>query len=308
MGLDTASVQFLCAAKSLGVNFTTTAMIGRQAFWPGEDALKRVFATLGLDLDVEAFLRENEFGERFFAALGAKEIVSVDYSSYEAASVLHDMNVAIPDELKERFSAVHDGGTIEHVFNVYQALKNCMEMVSVGGHFTQVNAANNYMGHGFWQFSPETIFRAFSPANGYKIEAVFLHENVPGGAWYLVRDPDEVQSRVELCNSSPTYILTVAKRVAMAEIFAHSPQQSDYVIEWQRRAGPRQQPETHSGEPPANSRLFKAGPKWWRHVPPGIKSSKYFVQRLLGFDGTERGFNPSFFRQISEEALLHGRL
>src|SRR5437016_4895642 len=109
MGLDTPSVQFLCAAKSMGVDFATTAMIGRQSFWPGEDALEAVFSTVGVDLDAAVFLRNNPFGEGFFKVLGANDVVSVDYSEYEAAGVLHDMNDPIPNELKERFSVVHDG-------------------------------------------------------------------------------------------------------------------------------------------------------------------------------------------------------
>ena len=98
-------------------------------------------------------------------------VESLDVSTYEKATILHDMNLTVPYELRERFTVVHDGGTIEHVFNVPEAFKNCMEMVRVGGHFTQVNVANNYTGHGFWQFSPELIFRVFSPQNGYRIEA-----------------------------------------------------------------------------------------------------------------------------------------
>jgi hypothetical protein len=74
------------------------------------------------------------------------------------------------------FSVVYDGGTIEHVFNAVQAFKNGMEMVRVGGHFIQVNPANNFMGHGFWQFSPELIYRVFSAENGFNIRGVFLHE------------------------------------------------------------------------------------------------------------------------------------
>jgi hypothetical protein len=109
-----------------------------------------------------------------------------------------------------------------------------MEMVKIGGHFTQVNCANNFGGHGFWQFSPELMFRTFSPNNGYEIEAVLMHEVVSGGAWYIVSDPDQVRSRVELCNSRPTYILTVARRVSRALIFERTPQQSDYVRLWDR--------------------------------------------------------------------------
>ena len=65
------------------------------------------------------------------------------------------MNTPIYGSLKNRFSALLDAGTIEHVFNFPQAIRNCMEMVKVGGHFIQVTVANNFIGHGFYQFSPE---------------------------------------------------------------------------------------------------------------------------------------------------------
>jgi hypothetical protein len=298
MGLDTASVQLLCAAKAMGVNFSQTATIGRQSFWPGEDTLSAAFSMLGVHLDPASFLRENPFGDRFLTLLGAKELVSVDYSDYESADVLQDMNVPLKDELRERFSLVHDGGTIEHVFNVYQAFKNCMEMVRLGGHFTQVGVANNYLGHGFWQFSPEMIFRAFSAENGYKIEAVFLHENVPGGAWYQVTDPDDVRTRVELCNSCPTYIMTIAKRVAIKPIFARAPQQSDYVPQWQHQS---------AAVTSTVSKYYAPSPAWWRFVPSGVKTWKYFLQRALGRDGVNRGFNPSFYKRIEKNTLLPQR-
>ncbi len=169
MGLDTPSVIFLCAAKKLGADFTSTAMVGRQIFFTNARVMARVFSALGLDENAGDFVRlsNNQFAEPYFRLLGATSITSVDYSPYESATVLHDMNLPIPDSLKGRFTVVHDGGTLEHVFNIAQALKNCMEMVQVGGHFIQVTCANNYMGHGFWQFSPEVVFRAFVPANGF---------------------------------------------------------------------------------------------------------------------------------------------
>ena len=77
MGLDTASVQFLCTAKSLDVNFACTAMIGRQWFFPEARALRRVFSVLGVQSDAKKFIRENSFGEAFFSLLGAKEISEV---------------------------------------------------------------------------------------------------------------------------------------------------------------------------------------------------------------------------------------
>jgi hypothetical protein len=304
MGLDAASVQFLCAAKSLGVDFTDTATIGRQAFAPGDRALRQVFSTMGFGQDAEEFLRENRFGEKFFSLLGAKTIVSIDCSSYESASIIHDMNFPISDDLRGRFSEVHDGGTIEHVFNVCQALKNCMEMVRLGGHFTQVNEANNHMGHGFWQLSPELVFRAFSAENGYEIRAVLLHESVPQGRWFVVSDPEAVHSRVELCNSRPVYILTVAKRVRITEIFAVPPQQSDYVALWDLHRSPTAQ--LPGG--PSGSRRHTGAPGWRRYIPGPVKSLKRAFQRVSRLDGVHRGFNRPYYRRISERALLRGEL
>ena len=60
------------------------------------------------------------------------------------------MNEAIPDSLKGKFSCVLDGGTLEHVFNFPQAIKNAMEIVAIGGHFLGVVPANNFSGHGFY--------------------------------------------------------------------------------------------------------------------------------------------------------------
>lgn len=297
MGLDTPAVKFLCAAKSMGVDFSNTATIGRQSFFPDPLSLRRVFSVLRVSQDAEAFLRENPYGEAFFSLLGARFVDSIDYSNYEEATILHDMNAPISGDLRGRFSLVHDGGTLEHVFDAVQGLQNCLEMVRVGGHFSMANVANNFMGHGFWQFSPDLIFRALSPANGFRIECVLLHEAVVNGAWYLTADPAEVRSRVELRNSLPTYIMALAQRVGKAEVFALPPQQSDYKALWEARS---------QGKDEKPVALSSAA--WRRWVPASlcrawrqIRSRGFFVRRW-------KEFNPLHYRRIAERDLLRGRL
>jgi hypothetical protein len=305
MGLDTSSIVFLCAAKSIGVDFGSTAMVGRQSFWPDEAALRRVFSVLGIDRDAADFLRQHEYGEEFFSLLGAHQIDSVDVSPYEKATILHDMNLPLPIELRERFTLVFDGGSIEHVFNIPQAFKNCMDMVRVGGHFTQVNVANNFAGHGFWQFSPELIFRIFSEQNGFRLEAVLMHEVTPGGSWYLVSDPDDVRQRVQLCNDQPTYILTIARRLDRSPIFATTPQQSDYVSLWDRTLNPTSLDAT--------SQAHEAG--WRRYIPPSVKpllksliGRVYHRPRVGCWPSLTPGFSSKGYRLISEDDLLRGKL
>ena len=69
--------------------------------------------------------------------------------------------------LKNKYTLVIDGGCLEHIFNFPVAIKNCMEMLQEGGHFIGITPANNLMGHGFYQFSPELYFRIFSKENGF---------------------------------------------------------------------------------------------------------------------------------------------
>ena len=309
MGLDTASVKFICAAKSFGVDFTDTLMIGRQSMLLTSVTLQRVFSLLNINRNADEFLREHSYGEALFSLMGAKNVSSLDHSSYEDATIIHDLNLPISADLRGRYSVVYDGGTLEHVFNVPQALKNCMEMVRVGGHFLQVNVANNFMGHGFWQFSPDLIFRAFSAANGYQVEAVFLHEVLPGAgwvcrndAWYKVADPEEIQQRVELSNAFSTYILTIARRVTDKEVFAQLPQQSHYVAAWEQHAKEKIESASVPNSRDLDSRVIGPRRSWRSYVPKGIK------RMLRSFQSAPDPFDRPYFKCIREDDFLRWKL
>jgi len=89
------------------------------------------------------------------------------------------------------------------------------------------------MGHGFWQFSPELMYRVFSPENGFEMMALLLkEEGSRGGRYMLTRDPKILRTRVTLVNARPTFIVTIARRTAATPIFEPPPQQSDYAKRW----------------------------------------------------------------------------
>jgi SAM-dependent methyltransferase len=236
MGLDVNGTRFLLYARQRGVAFTTSAMIGRQQMLIGAKSLHRNYLQFGFDLElktVEGLLtRSGGYAEPFLTLLGADEIVSFDASDYEGATYRHDFNQPIPDEFKNKFSVVLDGGSLEHIFNFPRAIKNCMEMVSEGGHFLAITPANNHCGHGFYQFSPELYFRIFSPANGFEIEQIAVYEETFDPPWYEVIDPVAVKERVMLINGEPSMLLIIAKKLKTVEIFAKPPQQSDYFTRW----------------------------------------------------------------------------
>ena len=293
MGIDRPSIVLLTIGKHLGVDFGATGMVGRQNFVGDVSvSLERMFKELKITADPHQLCSQNFYCEKLFDLLGAREVHSFDVSNYQQATHIHDMNLPVPAEFHQRYSCVYDGGTIEHVFNIPQALKNCLEMVQLGGHFMQVNIANNYMGHGFWQFSPEMIFRAISAENGFEIRTVLLHEVIPGGAWHIVVDPEKVGRRVELCNASPTYILTIAKRTAIKDVFAKPPQQSDYVAAWNATPNTVTHPVPQT-QAPQRSLLQRA---WGR------------FERLVTGKPVQPVYDPGNYHWIDEELVWQGRL
>lgn len=236
MGLDINGTKFLLYARTRGVSFEKTAMIGRQEMLVSQSDLRKNLNKFGLSIAEnemdEIFSGPPHHAEGFLKWLGAEKIVSFDASAYEGASVVHDLNEPIPEEYKGRFSAVLDGGTLEHIFNFPVAIKNCMEMVADGGHFLAITPTNNHAGHGFYQFSPELFFRIFSDENGFKLEHLIVFEETLNSPWYEVTDPKAVNERVILTNEYSTMLLVIAKKIRTAEIFTSSPQQSDYITAW----------------------------------------------------------------------------
>jgi hypothetical protein len=299
MGLSWHPIKALIIAHMAGVNFERTATIGRQNLYISPSELK---ALLALDERLAARFGEYlepypVYGEPFYKMLGAKEIVSVDASKYEDATIVHDMNKPIATELKERFDFVHDGGSLEHVFNFPQAIKNCMEMVKVGGTLMLESPANNNFGHGFYQFSADLMYRVLSPENGFQVERMVAYEFFDFSQWYEVADPTAVRSRVELLNSRRRVQLLVrARRTHVADIFAKTPQQSDYVIEWDGSA-PVQPANPFLNEPSS----FRIGikRKLERWVPGLIRAVRSF-KNYRGSKCFTFESQPQFFKPVDK--------
>lgn len=253
MGIDVNVARFLLSARERGVSFERTVTLGHQDLHVSPAERADVLADYGL---ADAELTD---GPDFLRHLGAETVDAVDVSDYEGASIVHDLNDPIPDELRGRYSLLIDAGTLEHVFNVAAGLQSAMEMVAEGGHLATFNPTNNFFGHGFYQFSPELFFRAFSRENGYEVERVLVAEE--GGEWYEVVDPASVRSRVQLINDRPTYVMTLARRVEVVPVFQTWPQQSDYAMVWADHAGERAEGQNEAAFA-VRQRLRKIGPLW----------------------------------------------
>jgi SAM-dependent methyltransferase len=243
MGINRDTAAFLCEARGAGASFSRVLTLGRQNLNVDRESLRSLAAQHHVpDADdaVDAYC------ERFFHRfLGADTVEAIDNSGYEGAALLHDLNRPIPDGWDERYDAVVDGGTLEHVFDFPRALVNCMRMVRTGGRLFIFTPANNQLGHGFYQFSPELFYRTLAPGHGFEIEKMLAvqfrfasTEDGSVGRPYVVADPAAVGSRITLVNSRPVTLMIQARKIAhRADPFDTIPQQSDYSEIWKTGDG-----------------------------------------------------------------------
>jgi SAM-dependent methyltransferase len=127
--------------------------------------------------------------EYLFSALGFKEFRSLDVSEYENADYRFDLNQPeTPEHLRGSWDVIFDGGTIEHVFHLPNALANIFRMLKVGGRIIHIAPSSNHIDHGFYMFSP-TLFWDYYCANFYEVNVceVFCYrsDDVYGGKWAI---------------------------------------------------------------------------------------------------------------------------
>ena len=113
-----------------------------------------------------------------------------------------------------------------------------MDLLKASGLFVCSAPANNFMGHGFYQFSPDLFFRLFSQENGFRLEKALAFEYETGGRWFEVEDPAKLGRRVEILSTKSRIILwIVARKLGTKSIdYVSYPKQSDYISQWEGKS------------------------------------------------------------------------
>jgi SAM-dependent methyltransferase len=156
----------------------------------------------------------------FFKLLGIDEVVALDYSPYEGAEIIADLNQAVDEELDNRFGLILDAGTIEHVFDIRRGLINIVSMLKPGGKVIHMTPANNYVNHGFYQVSP-TLFYDYYGANGFADmrAEIILHgrEDYLTSPWFTIAyDPNVHGGLNSLFCNHDTQLVTMFAAVKTA--------------------------------------------------------------------------------------------
>ena len=140
--------------------------------------------------------------ELLIEQFGATSVTSFDASDYEQATVVHDMNKPLTHD--RQYDTILDIGTMEHIFDTATALRNVSLLCNTGGRIMHVLPANNYNGHGFWQFSPELFFSLYSQSNGFAETEVYIAELNDELHWWRASVP---KNGVRIEYTSPKSIL-----------------------------------------------------------------------------------------------------
>jgi len=232
MGVDLYVMDFLL--KFRGRALGDTLWLGRQGFHiHDDDVANSLLHSYDEGLTIDKIKGKTGYCEEFFKYLGSATIRSLDFSDFEGAEIVHDLNLPAPQELINRFDCIFDGGTLEHVFDIRTALLNVKKMLKVGGLLLMVDGANNFLAHGLYQFSPELLWRAFSRRNGFEIELMQLVDVVGKPSPRDVPDPAVLGRRSEVTMSTArTYLLMAARKTLEISDAEQKVYQSDYVAAW----------------------------------------------------------------------------
>jgi hypothetical protein len=209
--------------------FGRVATIGRQELGLGK---KEVRSLIGAEYEHDKYC-----DSLLLQHFGATCVDSWDFSDYEGASHIADMNKPLNEGLST-YDTLIDFGSLEHVYNAPQALLNVSELCRDGGQILHFLPGNNFCGHGFWQFSPELFFSLYCESNGYAETRVFLASEYRTDTWYEVMKPEHGQ-RVNVISFMPTFVLC---RTVKARKCCHDGvQQSDYIHIWQQNGATQPQ-------------------------------------------------------------------
>lgn len=148
-------------------------------------------------------------------ALCGYQLDCIDISAARGDEIIADMNQPLPPTLAGQFDVVYDGGTLEHCFNIAQAIKNMAVACRQGGYVVNINPLNVY-NHGFYNLSP-TFYADFYGCNGFKMLDLVMLSGHYGSLQPPQMTPLPPIARFDNAPARAT-IMAVAHKVDEAEI------------------------------------------------------------------------------------------
>lgn len=156
--------------------------------------------------------------------LGYRETVAIDFGGTEKALKL-DLNQ--PISLGREFDVVFNGGTSEHVFNVWQFFKTVHDHTRSGGLMIHGAPFTGWFDHGFFNFNP-TFYWDLAAANGYDV-VLFLYTELTPLKMVQILKREQLAEMVKNGQIGPSSNLYVVFRKSHDNRAFATPQQGYYA-------------------------------------------------------------------------------
>lgn len=241
MGIARAAVELLLREHARSAFSGALLQLGRQSVEVDGAGLRGLAARTGARVGAAP---EGPLDDRaLFAAMGFERVSALDVSAFEGADVIHDLNAPLPEAQRGRYDVVLNGGSLEHVFHVPNALSCVFDALRVGGRAVHIAPTSNLIDHGFYSFSP-TLLHDYHAANGWTIHAPYVFQARSfSDPWTVYRyEPGSFASLADRFHDVRLSGVTMAGLFFVVEKTAQTtrdviPQQGQYVRAWRAAQG-----------------------------------------------------------------------
>jgi len=268
LGIARGAVSLLFELKSKHVLSGSVCQLGKQTIHVSKEQLSAAARKLGFGNIASNVPGKSVDDQALFHALGYDTVESLDYSNFENATHILDFNNPIPDRFHGKYDLVFDGGTMEHIFNLPESLRNIHKMLKPGGLVIHASPSSNHVDHGFYMFSP-TLFYDWYTISKFDIVTSYIVEygmGNPNSRWVVYEyTPGCIDSfSFGGLGSKRLGIWFVARKLEKS-ICSAVPQQGSYLRVWR----------SAKGETPALNRVQQLKQK--------IKERKFLYSLVLVF-------------------------
>lgn len=193
MGISRGAIKLLGSALRDRPRAGTVITFGVQSVQAAYNEAVELLAAAGIDTGaMRSAVASADIGrihqDRLFRLLGYNAVEGIDFYPDEKPTHVIDLNHPVPSAMWGRYDLVYDDGTAEHCFAAAEMFCNALRLVKLGGHVIHHLPMNNWVDHGFYQFSP-TLFFDFYGANGCDNLSLVVHFSERGKERWIRYEP-----------------------------------------------------------------------------------------------------------------------
>jgi len=115
---------------------------------------------------------ETIFDHDLLACFSVAKYHCLDRSKYEGATIVHDMNTPIPENMYGQFDFIYNGSCMDNLFNPVSFIQNTSRMLKTGGRILHIECAAGVVG-AYLMYSPQWFFSYYA-INNFKDCKVYV--------------------------------------------------------------------------------------------------------------------------------------